>query len=349
MDAYVYQAALLCEDCAANVKADLDQHRDCDTDPPDDSDSYPQGPHQDGGGEADSPCHCDHCQTFLENPLTADGAAWLAEAFQAFILNGTGNPEVIEDWWGFYDVASDLSFDDLIRARLESLPCREHDDCRAHPLLGFGCKARGREHAGDDLALQPKPSVRQPDRADEPAWRDAVTSHPPLVGDRSADVLIAVREPTHRGPTTRIRTGYCHRVPGTEPSIDSIEWRLTGRDAYYVAPTHWAPMPKGPQGERQWSDPPDAIDAWWALSVLAGNAYPGIGEAYGVIRAASMSDPRATVGCSNACGPTLVSTGWVLSHLAGMRYPKPNEACQSLLRAIQASQEAERAEKEAAE
>ena len=28
MDAYVYQAALLCEDCAGKVKADLDQHRE---------------------------------------------------------------------------------------------------------------------------------------------------------------------------------------------------------------------------------------------------------------------------------------------------------------------------------
>lgn len=42
-----------------------------------DSDKYPQGPYSDGGGEADSPRHCDHCSVFLENPLTEDGNAYV--------------------------------------------------------------------------------------------------------------------------------------------------------------------------------------------------------------------------------------------------------------------------------
>lgn len=322
MDAYVYQAALLCEDCAAKVKADLDQHRDCDTDPPDDSESYPQGPHQDGGGEADSPCHCDHCETFLENPLTADGAAWLAEAFQAFILNGTGNPEVIEDWWGFYDYsASDLSFDDLIRARLESLPCREHDDCRAHPLIGFACKQRGHEHATDDLVRPPLPAPEAPSEPPKVAWRP-VASPPPAVDEygNSAEVLIFM-------PNGAIRVGE------RWSDGDDAKW-VSGSDSLTVHPTHWAPLPEGPAGQ-QLLAPPDAIGAWWALAVLANNAFPGIGGAYDAIYHASMTDPAA-----RREGGPMASTHWVLSHLAGMRYPKRaagGSAFDSLLQAMHAA------------
>jgi hypothetical protein len=47
MDAYVYQAALWCEDCAKPLMAKLGQ------DPKFGSDHYPQGPYSDGGGEAE--------------------------------------------------------------------------------------------------------------------------------------------------------------------------------------------------------------------------------------------------------------------------------------------------------
>ena len=36
-----------------------------------DSDDLPKGPYADGGGEADTPQHCDGCGHFLENPLMA--------------------------------------------------------------------------------------------------------------------------------------------------------------------------------------------------------------------------------------------------------------------------------------
>ena len=48
--------------------------------PIEDSDTYPQGPYAYGGGEADSPQHCDGCQTFLWNPLTSDGYLYVMEA-----------------------------------------------------------------------------------------------------------------------------------------------------------------------------------------------------------------------------------------------------------------------------
>lgn len=68
MDVYIFQAALLCGDCGE--RAQSDHALECFEE---DSDSYPQGPYSDGGGEADVPQHCDHCGMFLENPLTGDG------------------------------------------------------------------------------------------------------------------------------------------------------------------------------------------------------------------------------------------------------------------------------------
>lgn len=81
---YVYQAALVCEDCAAKIMDRLDKKNVRDTG---DSDDYPQGPHGDGGGEADSPQFCDSgpgCANAVKlaglrigcplgNPLTVDG------------------------------------------------------------------------------------------------------------------------------------------------------------------------------------------------------------------------------------------------------------------------------------
>jgi hypothetical protein len=91
MKAYVFQAALLCEDCAHSAM--LQQAAWCDNE---DSNYYPQGPHGKGGGEADSPQHCDHCQTFLENPLTSDGEAYVREAV------ASGNGVNIEEWREYY-------------------------------------------------------------------------------------------------------------------------------------------------------------------------------------------------------------------------------------------------------
>ena len=85
MDAYIYQAALLCDDCGEiqrqNIEArwllvgDGSEHPNTKG-----SDDWPHGPYGGGGGEADSPQHCDHCQIFLENPLTGDGEAYVIEA-----------------------------------------------------------------------------------------------------------------------------------------------------------------------------------------------------------------------------------------------------------------------------
>lgn len=96
MDAYAFQAALICDDCARAIIAKLPASaNDCD-----DSDHYPAGPYGNGGGEADCPQHCDCCNVFLENPLTRDGRAYVQDAVDA----GTG--ACVSDWAQFYDVTA---------------------------------------------------------------------------------------------------------------------------------------------------------------------------------------------------------------------------------------------------
>ncbi len=95
MDAYIYKAALYCEDCAGEIPwAAIQDHPEwCD-----DSDCCPQGPYPNGGGEADTPQHCDTCGVFLENPLTDDGVRYVVAALD----DGGGDLAVMEAWYAFY-------------------------------------------------------------------------------------------------------------------------------------------------------------------------------------------------------------------------------------------------------
>ena len=93
-DAYIYCADLYCEDCARAIKADRQSAafqgtRFLPSDPNDessyDSDDYPKGPYDDGGGESDGPQCCGGCGEFLENPLTGDGYRYLLEMLAQYI------------------------------------------------------------------------------------------------------------------------------------------------------------------------------------------------------------------------------------------------------------------------
>ena len=88
MNTYFYQAALWCEDCAGEIPRTRS----------DDSDDSPQGPYPDGGGESDSPQHCEGCRVFLENALTDYGIAYVRRALAA----GRGNPAVLAAWRDYY-------------------------------------------------------------------------------------------------------------------------------------------------------------------------------------------------------------------------------------------------------
>jgi hypothetical protein len=99
-DAYVYQTDLLCEDCAHEIARKLDKKKVIDDG---DSDTYPQGPHRDGGGESDSFHFCGlgpKCINSVEidrqkigcplgNPLTRDGAIRLREQVVEDLLSPT--------------------------------------------------------------------------------------------------------------------------------------------------------------------------------------------------------------------------------------------------------------------
>jgi hypothetical protein len=100
MNAYVFQAALLCEDCGEQVK----QSKPFTGAPIDgrDSECWPQGPYSDGGGEADTPQHCDSCGVFLENPLTTDGLAYVADE-----ARGRMNSLAHTLWAPFYGIDLD--------------------------------------------------------------------------------------------------------------------------------------------------------------------------------------------------------------------------------------------------
>jgi hypothetical protein len=102
MDAYVFKAALYCANCAAQIR----KGRDVLMWPrvmQEDSEYVPQGPYPNGGGEADTPQHCDACGLFLENPLTADGTRYVIEKLVEHARDGSGSRKVFEQWAAFYN------------------------------------------------------------------------------------------------------------------------------------------------------------------------------------------------------------------------------------------------------
>jgi hypothetical protein len=104
MDVYIYNAALLCEQCGAAACAERDEKGAPDTG---DSDDYPQGPYPGGGGEADSPQHCDACLQFLENPLTGDGYAYVREAVETALSQDRHGSVAVMVWAPFYGIEQD--------------------------------------------------------------------------------------------------------------------------------------------------------------------------------------------------------------------------------------------------
>lgn len=97
-DVYMYRAAFLCSHCAGQVMEDLDRRGMKPADIADeasfDSDDYPKGPYPNGGGEADTPQHCDHCDAFLDNPLTSDGEEYVRDAME----DDSSDAAVLAEW-----------------------------------------------------------------------------------------------------------------------------------------------------------------------------------------------------------------------------------------------------------
>lgn len=106
MKAYVYRAALYCQECGEAIRATLDaagkRPEHTEEESTFDSDDYPKGPYPDGGGESDYAAHCDACGAFLENPLTSHGVEHVKDAIAEFDSGHGGAPDVIETWREFY-------------------------------------------------------------------------------------------------------------------------------------------------------------------------------------------------------------------------------------------------------
>lgn len=104
MDVYFYQADIYCAGCA---KLHIES---CKNEDNGDSDTYPQGPYSDGGGEADSPQHCADCGGFLNNPLTDDGYRYVCDLLikEGWHYDSDGQKVayikgVLQDWQEYYN------------------------------------------------------------------------------------------------------------------------------------------------------------------------------------------------------------------------------------------------------
>lgn len=108
MQMMIYGGACYCVPCGTAIRRRLEgagapYHADSD-ETTYDSNDYPKGPYPDGGGEADSPQHCDSCGLHLENPLTPDGVAYVREAM--IDAGERGQVSIVDDWAAYY--AADL-------------------------------------------------------------------------------------------------------------------------------------------------------------------------------------------------------------------------------------------------
>jgi hypothetical protein len=101
MDVYIYKAALFCEDCAGRIKSQLARDG-YEVKAAEDSDDYPCGPYSNGGGEADSPQHCDECSEFLENPLTEDGRRYVLDMIETRPQQAANSGSALHQWREFY-------------------------------------------------------------------------------------------------------------------------------------------------------------------------------------------------------------------------------------------------------
>lgn len=105
MDAYIYQAALFCTDCALAVRVSNESGGAIlFDDMKEDSTHWPQGPYADGGGEADTPQHCDACDLFLENVLTEAGDSYVRKLCEPYIAPDDGD---VAPWSMVADRAED--------------------------------------------------------------------------------------------------------------------------------------------------------------------------------------------------------------------------------------------------
>lgn len=134
-DAYMFRAALYCEGCTNEIKwACIRESPTGLAGSSEDPEYWPQGPFADGGGEADTPSHCDECGGFLENALTSDGEAYVRDAQSRWDgvarrwLDSPAPSSPAAEWRGFYAYLFDD--DDTDPAWLDSDDARDQREDR---------------------------------------------------------------------------------------------------------------------------------------------------------------------------------------------------------------------------
>ena len=104
---HAYDAALFCDECAADI---IDDCKARGIEDSGDSNDYPQW--DSSSGESDCPEHCYECHEFLENPLTSDGHEYLRAAIANDIATGRSDSVAVTIWAPYYDIDTDSNPED---------------------------------------------------------------------------------------------------------------------------------------------------------------------------------------------------------------------------------------------
>ena len=140
MDAYIYRAGLWCGPCVikalvaaqkaapgaialspAEALQQIVSANGFTSESDYDSDDLPQGPIAEGGGEADTPQHCEGCGNFLENPLTSDGVLWVEDVIRSYLTTRKAT-DTVNVWADFYK--DELDFRRIVLEALERVAAR---------------------------------------------------------------------------------------------------------------------------------------------------------------------------------------------------------------------------------
>lgn len=119
--AYIYQAALWCDNCADLIKDRLRDEIGDDFNPENeesyDSDEFPKYAGKDGG-ESDSPQHCDGCQRFLRNAITSNGYEYIVKSIADALTGNGGRKCISKEWYEYYgsEIRDELMEELLLRA-----------------------------------------------------------------------------------------------------------------------------------------------------------------------------------------------------------------------------------------
>ena len=139
MDAYIYKAGLWCGSCVikalvaarkaapgaiamspAEALQQIVSANGFTSESDYDSDDLPKGPYAQGGGEADTPQHCEGCGQFLGNPLTSDGVLWVEDVIRSYLTTRKATAvttDTVNEWADFYK--DELDFRRIVLEALE--------------------------------------------------------------------------------------------------------------------------------------------------------------------------------------------------------------------------------------